>query len=137
MKCPKCASENTQRLEVAFSSGTQNISTNSRSTGIGIGSGGRLGVGLGSTKTSGQSQSILAQQVAPPAKKSFKWALIGQLVGGVLLSHSLIVGIIIIAISGYFLYSTFQYNSKEWPIIYKHWSESWVCHKCGDVYHQA
>lgn len=40
MKCPKCESENTQRLEVAFHSGTQNISTTSNTAGVGIGSGG-------------------------------------------------------------------------------------------------
>ena len=21
--------------------------------------------------------------------------------------------------------------------IYQHWAESWICHKCGDIYHQA
>jgi len=76
MKCPKCESENTQRLEVAFHSGTQNISTTSNSAGVGIGSGGRVGFGGGVTKTSGQSQSILAQQASPPAKLSYKWPVI-------------------------------------------------------------
>lgn len=149
MNCPKCASENTQRLEVAFQSGTQNISTSSRSTGVGISSGGSIGLGLGRTKTSGQSQSILAQQVSPPAKKSYKWPAIvmaiGLLAGLPMLStgtlSAALSGLANIAIwcgiSGYFLYSRFQYNSKVWPGLYQHWSESWICHKCGDIYHQA
>jgi hypothetical protein len=68
MKCPKCESENTQRLEVAFHSGTQNISTTSNTAGVGIGSGGRIGFGGGVTTTSGQSQSVLASACSPPAK---------------------------------------------------------------------
>lgn len=149
MKCPKCESENTQRLEVTFNSGTQNISTSSNSTGIGIGSGGRIGVGLGRTKTSGQSQSILAQQVAPPAKKSLKWSAIGIAIGLVSALPSLsagtvsafLSGVVILTIwsgiSGYFFYSRFQFNSKEWPGLHQRWSESWICHKCGGIYHQA
>lgn len=146
MKCPKCESENTQRLEVAFQGGTQNISTSSYSTGIGIGSGGRIGVGTGRTTTSGQSQSLLAQQVSPPAKKSYKWpaitlfflaGLLGSIaqsfigkVGGEILSLA------IVGASGYLIYLRYQFNSKEWPGLYQHWSESWICHKCGGVYHQ-
>jgi hypothetical protein len=128
MKCPKCESENTQRLEVAFRSGTQNISTSSNTAGVGIGSGGRLGFGGGVTKTSGQSQSILAQQAAPPAKKSYKWPVIcvlfsgaGSLIGG---TAGVVMPWIIFGISGYLIYSRFQFNSKEWPKLYQYWSES-------------
>lgn len=142
MKCPKCESENTQRLQVAFQNGTQNISTSSRSTGIGISSNGSLGLGLGSSKTSGQSQTILAQQVAPPPKKSLKWPVIGGIVGWILLTSKgpiavILIGIAILGISGYLIYQRRQFNSKEWPGLYQHWSNSWICHKCGDVYHQA
>lgn len=147
MKCPKCESENTQRLEVAFQGGTQNISTTSNSAGVGIGSGGRIGFGGGVTKTSGQSQSILAQQASPPAKQSYKWPVISILFFSGLvniLAESFIgknggavAGLAVMGISGYLIYSRFQFNSKEWPKLYQHWSESWLCHKCGGIYHQA
>lgn len=141
MKCPKCDSENTQRLQVVFQNGTQNISTTSRSTGIGIGSNGSLAMGLGSSKTSGQAQSILAQQVAPPPKKSLKWPVIGGIVGLLVLFIGTVVhflmGIAILGLSGYFIYQRSLFNSKEWPALYQHWSNSWICNKCGDVYHQA
>lgn len=142
MKCPKCESDNTQRLEVAFQGGTQNISTSSNTTGIGISGGGRIGLGLAKTKTSGQSQSILAQQASPPAKKSFKWPGIGAFVGVMILNTAnyqvvqSLVGLAIVGLSGYLIYTRIQFNSKEWPGLYRHWSESWICHKCGDIYHQ-
>lgn len=141
MKCPKCESENTQRLEVAFHSGTQNISTTSNTAGVGIGGGGRIGFGGGVTKTSGQSQSILALQASPPAMQPYKWPVIGVLGGLPFFSTGnvggVVMGLIISGISGYLLYSRFQFNSKDWPKIYQHWTESWLCHKCGGIYHQA
>lgn len=146
MKCPKCESENTQRLEVAFNNGTQNISTTSNSAGVGIGSGGKIGFGGGVTKTSGQSQSVLAQQAAPPVKKSYKWPAIGAFFGilgglsGLGDMSTVVTGLAILgvgAFSGYVCYSRFQFNSQEWPKLYQHWSESWLCHKCGGIYHQA
>ena len=39
MKCTNCTSENTQRLEVLYKIGTQNIATTSNSAGAGIGGG--------------------------------------------------------------------------------------------------
>lgn len=142
MKCPKCESENTQRLEVAFHSGTQNISTTSNTAGVGIGSGGRIGFGGGVTTTSGQSQSVLAAACAPPAKKPYKWPLIGILLGSQLFSiiggiGGVVTALAVVGISGYLVYSRFQFNSQNWPKIYQRWTESWLCHKCGGIYHQA
>lgn len=143
MKCPKCESENTQRLEVAFHSGTQNISTTSNTAGVGF-SGGRIGVAGGVTTTSGQTQSTLAAACAPPAKKPA-----GK--RGVLIFGSVLIAICGLNIHWIFFVfslvgigfmwrawlSNSKYNTEVWPELYKHWSESWVCHKCGGIYHQA
>jgi hypothetical protein len=75
LRCPACTSENTQRLEVAFDGGTQDIESKSRSIGL-ASVGGNLGIGGATTKTKGRSQSVLAQKAAPPAKKSIKWAVL-------------------------------------------------------------
>lgn len=157
MKCPKCESDNTQRLQVAFHSGTQNISTTSNSAGVGIGSGGRIGFGGGVTKTSGQSQSVLAAACSPPAKRSDKGPSFGLILGllpcqlflllgslsssGFLATLGLVFGTLIVfspiwGISGYLLHSRSKYNKQVWPSLYQHWAESWICHKCGDVYQQ-
>lgn len=159
MKCPKCESENTQRLEVAFHNGTQNISTTSNTAGVGIGSGGRIGFGGAVTTTSGQSQSVLAAACAPPAKKSDKGPSAAFVFGlvlpclpmvfAVMFGSSLSLGMLGMTLGAvvvfspvwgsglYLLRSRSEYNKQVWPSLYKHWSESWVCHKCGGIYHQA
>lgn len=147
MKCPKCESDNTQRLEVAFNNGTQNISTSTRATGIGFGSGGSIGIGFGKAKTSGQSQTVLAQQLAPPAKESYKSAVVYALFGTIFLYFQIIIGfqslfglliaLILLGTSVYRFRSAFRFNSQQWPRIYQNWAESWICHKCGGVYHHA
>lgn len=158
MKCPKCESENTQRLEVAFHGGTQNISTTSNSAGVGF-SGGRMGVAGGVTTTSGQSQSVLAAACAPPVKKSETGPMAAVIFGifpcllflflGSISSHTSLAMVLAMAfgalimfspiwgIGWYRLRSRSKYNLQEWPKLYQHWSESWICHKCGGIYHHA
>jgi len=136
MQCPKCNSDNTQRLEVVYHGGTQDINTTGATVG-GAHGGGIFGLGGAVTKTTGQSQSILAQKAAPPSKKPYKWGSIFLLVGTVLLSGPtgiLLTGIGFIALGGYMVYSAYQFNSKEWPTLHQCWLDSWLCNKCGTTY---
>jgi len=137
MQCPKCGSDNTQRLEVIFDGGTQSIKTKSNTTGAGFG--GAFGVGGAVTSTSGTSQSTLAQKAAPPAKKSLKWPIFGILSGLGSFTYGgfgILLGLILIGVSIHFGLKVKRFNSTEWPGLYQHWSESWMCHKCGNIYHQ-
>lgn len=137
MQCTKCNSDNTQRLEVVYENGTQNINTQSHSAGAGIG--GSFGIGGVTTKTSGTSQTVLGERAAPPMKKSYKWPVISMIVGYFLLSSGggiLAVGALLIATGGYFAYVAAKYNKSDWPALYQHWQECWLCNKCGTIYHQ-
>lgn len=139
MQCEKCGSENTQRLEVAFEGGTQSITAKSHTAGVGSISG-ALGLSGSVTKTSGTSQSALAKKAAPPIKKSFIWPVIGVFVGVLCLGGSAtatMFGLLLMAAGGYFGYTAFQFNTQQWPSMYNYWLESWLCHKCGHIYHQA
>jgi hypothetical protein len=140
MLCPKCNSDNTQRLEVVFDHGTQDINTKSNTVGVGFG--GRLGVAGATTKTTGKSQSVLAQKAAPPSKKRYKWAVILVIAGYFPLTAIAnkdfttgAIGIAIIALGCYLGYSAFQFNSKKYPSLYQYWLDSWLCNKCGSIYH--
>ena len=129
MKCPTCESDNTQRLEVAYQFGTQDISTQSNTAGVGLGMRGGLGIGGAVTSTKGQSQSILAQNAAPPARKSYKWPLIIFLSGFATYGVGCLIG-------GYFCYQNYLYNNETLPELYQHWTKGWMCHKCGNTYYQ-
>ena len=143
MKCPKCESDNTQRLEVAFHSGTQNTTATTNSAGLGF-SGGRVGIAGGVSKTSAQTQSTLAIACSPPEKKSLKklHRVIGA--GGLLVVFGWglgwiypLCGVASVAFGLYRLRADSQFNSQEWPKLHQHWAESWICHKCGNNYHHA
>lgn len=138
MQCEKCGSENTQRLQVAFEGGTQDISARSHTAGVGSLSG-SLGIGGSVTKTSGTTQSVLAQKAAPPKKKSYKWPAIGLIAGLLFFGNpgTVVVGFAFIAAGGYFGYVAFKFNRERWPALYRNWLDSWICHKCGHIYHQA
>jgi hypothetical protein len=138
MQCSKCNSENTQRLEVVYEGGTQTISTTSHSAGAGIG--GTLGIGGVRTTTNGTSQSTLASKASPPAKQKFSWSIILALIGFFVFTEKGIgmklFGILLMGAGGYFTYIAIQFNSQKWPSLYQHWKESWLCNKCGNIYHQ-
>lgn len=139
MHCPGCKSDQTQRLQVIYEGGTQDIDTTSSSVGIGVAGG--AGLGSATTRTRGQSQSLLAQRVSPPQKKPFKGAVItaiagavGLLIGGGTMTF---IGFALIAIGIFLGYQASQYNNTEWPPLHQNWLENWYCNKCGTVFHGA
>lgn len=138
MQCPKCNSDNTQRLEVIFEGGTQD--TSGSSTTVGGAHGGAFGVGGAVTSTTSQTQSRLAKKAAPPPKQTYSGAFFTALFGGLLALGSgmvFITGCAFIALGVRIGYKGFKYNADDWPKVYQHWSESWFCNKCGNIYHQA
>jgi hypothetical protein len=138
MQCNKCGSEHTQRLEVAYDSGTQDISAESHTAGVGSISG-ALGLSGSVTKTSGVSRSVLAQKAAPPEKRKIGW-LIALMFIGFLCTRGTIgfvfLGLLVLAGGAYGLYCSIRFNNEDWPGLYQRWMESWMCHKCGNIYHQ-
>lgn len=137
MQCTKCNSENTQRLEVVYEGGTQNISTTSHSAGAGIGGG--FGIGGVTTSTSGTSRTTLANKAAPPEKQKYLWAIIIMIVGLFFFNGGFgakLFGLLLVGGGGYCTYKAIQFNAQKWPSLYQYWENSWLCHKCGTIYHQ-
>lgn len=136
MKCPKCSSDNTQRLQVVYEHGTQIIRTTSST--VGGGYGGAFGVGTAHTTTQGAAQSTMAQKSAPPAKKQISWLIILILIGLLCLLGGAgwkFFGVAICVASAYGIHLATTFNKEQWPALYKTWEESWVCNKCGHFYH--
>ena len=134
MNCPRCSSDNTQTLQMAYESGTQNFNARSHTGGVF----GFRGIGLGGaiTSTSGVSSSKLAQRAAPPAKKRRRWAILGLFVGLLFLGNTNWLAITLLAGCGFWLWSILKFNRTEWSELHAAWSASWICHKCGNVYAQ-
>lgn len=140
MKCSKCHSPNIQKLKIIYETGTREFESTS------------VGYKGAFASSSGVSQSKLARIATPPARRSMtiSWGILvfmgfvdycgmgthdthGNSWG--LISKFLIFTSPIIAGCVYQIYKASQYNNSAWPNLYKKWSDSWMCRKCGNVYH--
>lgn len=136
MQCPKCNSDQTQRLEVIFENGTQDVNTRSNSVGLASSRGG-LGIGTATTTTTGKTQSLAAQRVAPPEKKKIAGPIFGIVFGVVCMMGGggwLVFGLALACSCGYVFSQSSSYNKNTWPQLFKNWENSWYCNKCGTVY---
>jgi predicted nucleic-acid-binding Zn-ribbon protein len=141
MQCPKCSSENTQRLELIFESGTQQIRTTSNTVGGGGGFGGGGFGGGGVTTTSGTQQTESAKKAAPPAKKSYAGAIILAVIAFPVIFNPSAMYILVAAgctaLAVWLWRRASDYNTNVWPGLKKIWLESWMCNKCGNIYQHA
>jgi hypothetical protein len=138
MKCPLCRSNNTQRLQVIYEHGTQDIATESVTLGtLGTSAGGGSSGITATTKTMGRSQSILAKKAEPPAKISYKGSLFILVIGLIGLNKGSSQWLAWLFVGGaiYLLYRTIRYNFRTWPSLYQKWETGWACHKCGNIYY--
>lgn len=138
MHCESCNSENTQRLEVVFENGTQNINTKSHTFGTSLFNplGGLFGA---STSTKGTSMSSAAKKAAPPTAKNLGRLILVIVIAVIVLfnASTIMVGIIAIAAiagAGFWVYKNFMYNKKTFPPLYDIWLDSWICNKCGSTF---
>jgi hypothetical protein len=138
MQCNQCGSDHTQRLQMVFEGGTHAISSISHTTDIGSLSG-ALGISDSVTRTSGVSRSVLVQKMAPPEKRNLSAVFLLTLIGFLCLRGStgfIMGGLAMMAVGLYGLYNSIRFNRESWPRLYQRWLNSWLCHKCGNVYHQ-
>ena len=148
--CPKCESEDVQRLAMIYQRGT--ATTVSSSTTLGD-VGGYLAVG-GSVLSATQ-QSLLAQQATPPLPRmASDWSYVFGfivLVCGVVtlvvafslaledLPITLIVGgmITVVGITAFLsarasARDADQYNRTTYPRLKEAWERTWLCLRCGN-----
>lgn len=138
MQCNQCGSDHTQRLQVAYEGGTQAISTHSH-TGDMLDLSDSLRLTGYATTTSGVSRSLLAQRAAPPEKRKLMTLFVITVIGLLFLRSDggfFSLGLFMAGGGGHGLYTAIRFNREQWPALYQHWSNSWMCHKCGNVYQQ-
>jgi len=132
LNCPKCNSENTQKLSAIVAGGT----IHSRSHGTSVGGGGfttgGLGGGVMSTSTTGMSQTELAKRLSAPRKKY--WALFIVALG--VISAPTVVGFLVGVPLGLYLFfaKNQKYNREVYPKLKADWDQSFYCHRCEAVF---
>ena len=156
LQCLECGTDDIQRVELAYLSGTSNINMVSKGRSVGVGvsrAGGNTGLGAGvagtKMKTTGTDQSMLAESLTPPSKKSIFWTIIFILIGwpsavmglavlvvdgDVVGMFFLIFGLVFFGAGVYGTYTFHQYNTKIFPIEFRNWQQSWLCKRCGSTF---
>jgi hypothetical protein len=139
LSCPKCKSDNTQKLSAIVASGTSQSQSQSIGS-MGGTVGGAAAFGMTSSTTTTHTQTALAKKLAAPAKKKTILLLVG-FAFLMLLSWGMfgkILGTLGAAALGYFGWMLFQkntaYNADVYPGLLDEWNQSFYCHRCETVF---
>jgi hypothetical protein len=124
MNCPECGSNQTRRLEVIYDQGS------SDSVGSAVIFGER---NLDFAVTESASQTKLAQKCAPPSKKGYFLAIC-LIAVSLIFTMVTVFGYIFAVVFLIVCFVDWQYNTKQWPPLYRAWLKTWYCFKCGKVY---
>jgi len=139
LTCPKCKSENTQKLSAIVATGTSH--STSHSVGAAGGTvGGQAAFGTTSSTTNTVTRSALAQKLSAPAKKKtilvivgfaflalIVWGMFGKFLGLLAAGG---VGYL-----GFIIYTkNVAYNTAVWPGLFEEWDRSFYCHRCETVF---
>jgi hypothetical protein len=151
--CPHCRSRNVKPVPFVYESGT----TVSGGATLGLGVAGRH-VALFGAGSSGQSQSLFVQRLAPPSKPGLSywhwgWAILSPFIlfnGAMLLNGRQSIDVFpaerIAQTSRFFIFASFgvicsvigwwrqRMARKAWLQAYARWDQSKVCVDCGNVY---
>ena len=139
LTCPKCKSENTQKLSGIVASGTSQSQSQSVGS-VGGTVGGSAAFGVTSSTTTTTTQSVLAKKLAAPKKKPTILLLVGfgflMLIAWGMFGKFL--GILVAGGLGYFGWTLYvknvAYNATVFPGLFDQWNNSFYCHRCENVF---
>ncbi len=128
--CPKCHSENTQKLSIIYGAGTSGVDLST------VGAGVASGFGVGAAATTGKTQSHLAKKYAPPQKIDLFGPTVALLVIGGFLSifFDAIAFYIAAGIAVFFVIRAVKHNTKEYPAKFAAWDRKFLCLRCENVF---
>lgn len=132
--CSRCQSDNVQKLSMAYESGISDVNTKTKGFSLGGG-----GLNFGGAKTKGTSQTALSKRTAPPRKYSYVWPFIFGLLSAFITDVFLptppfVTKIVFVGVVGGLLFRSISFNRNQWPSLYKIWSNSFICGKCGEIF---
>lgn len=137
LNCPKCSSDNTQRISSIVEAGTTTTKGRTTSVGSAYGSGG-LGVGSSVGSINATSKTALAEKLARPAKKP----VISLYIAIVAIAWFTLAGVtavgywilLIAAPLSWFVFSMAGknkiHNREVFPELISSWENGFYCHRC-------
>ncbi len=158
--CPRCHSDRTSTIAVAYSTGRTLTSSASIHVG-GILDEDDFMAALGISSSDGEHVTEFAASIAPPAERELgqpAWviaacygfggilglfAIIGALNAddgptavGIATTLGILASLLVIAAVAMARSkrSAMVWNKTTWPILYKRWAAQWVCSRCGSVF---
>lgn len=157
LNCPKCNSENTQKITAIVDSGTTHSRGTTTSVGVGsVGGGLAYGGSTGTTRTT--HTTALAQRFTKPKKRSegyvlssvfltliASWlsaALIGPIIGSKNEFVVFLEALICLVVFGRLIFrwqknkseKNKEYNRNSFPEEIETWSNGFFCHRCEAVF---
>lgn len=130
LSCPRCGSENTQKLSLAVQAGTSTVTTASALVG---GSSGHFGQGL--AITGGTSASQLAKEYAEPRRKMvFLPILLALPAAAFLALFHWFIGLVILMPFLLKGWVNFSYNRMVQPQRHAEWNAKFICLRCANVF---
>ena len=158
LSCPKCKSENTQKVTSIVSGGTSNGMGTTQAVGV-TNVGGKVGLATMSGTTRTSSQTELARSLSCPELKNTSFGIVGWvLVGGLfllffissiniffktedvgkifaLILFVISIGIIILIKKSLNKFEeNKEYNEKTYPQLFDFWNKSFYCHRCENIF---
>jgi hypothetical protein len=149
--CPGCGSGQTQRVAVAWETGTSSVT--SSTTGVGLAAAGDDLIPIVTSMGShGTQQTELARRISPPVRRGHSLPLVffgGSVLSFVLIAVFLVfdkcsapaviccllLGVLFTVCVEVILNSREKrYNRTVWATKYSRWKLLWICHRCGNVF---
>lgn len=143
--CPRCQSEQTQKVSIAYQSGISKINTSTTQGGVLVGNAG-LNAGIGEGETSGVMQTEFSKSIAPPKEQPYTFSFfISAIVFGpilvfltifkidnsvtIFLDFLLAIAAMIWAIKG-----IHKHNKIQYPPLMERWQRQFICLRCGTIF---
>ena len=145
--CPDCNSEDVYKVSHIYEAMTQETKTSSNVVGVGLGNNG-AGILVGTSSSSGETQSLLAKKLSPPANPSANGCgcVLAIIAIIVLIFVSIIVGVNSSGLIGWAIFifgsifisvlavKMFTMKHPEYDEELRVWNKKWVCNRCGTVF---
>lgn len=134
--CPKCNSEKTELLTIAFHAALSNLPQQGPGTVMDLA---RDMLGIRPPASKQGPETIFLEKVAPPQQVSYFpilacWFIATLGVTVVPTTVGTFAGYAILVAAGFALNKAYKFNTMKWPLLFHKWEQSYICPECGNIF---